>query len=75
MSCGYRQRNPGPLYRQNTSVQRGNYQTDRRNMQQAHKLNPQIPEFQPRNTDERQKSEQISMHTERAMVNTLNQEN
>jgi len=44
-------------------------------MQQAHKFNPQIPEFQPRNTDEKQRSEQVSMHTERSMVNSPNQEN
>jgi hypothetical protein len=44
-------------------------------MQQAHKLNLQIPEFQQRNIVERQRSEQVGMHTERSMVNNPNQEN
>jgi hypothetical protein len=60
---GYRQSNPGTPYRQNASVRQLNYQADRRNMQQVHELNPQMPEFQPRNMDERQRSEQVSMHT------------
>ena len=72
---GHRQGNPGPPYRQNTSERRRSYQADRGNMQQAHELNPQIPEFQPRHIDERQRSEQVGMHTERAMVNNPNQEN
>lgn len=72
---GYKQSNPGPSYRQNTSVSRRNYQEGRRSMQQAHELNPQTPEFQPRNRDELQRSEQVSMHTERRMVNNPNQEN
>jgi len=72
---GYRQSNPGPPYRQNTSVQRCNYQKDRRTMRQAHKLNHQIPEFWLRNTDERQRSEQVGMYTEGTMVNNPNQEN
>jgi hypothetical protein len=38
-------------------------------------LDPQIPEFQPRNTDGRQRPEQVGMHTERTMVNNPSQEN
>jgi len=34
-------------------------------MQWAHELNPQILEFQPRNTDARQRSEQVGMHAHR----------
>jgi len=72
---GYQQRKRGPLYRQNTSVRRSCCQADRRNMQKVHELNPQIPEFQPRNTDGGQMSEQVGMHTERSVVNNPNQEN
>ena len=68
---GYRKSNPGPSYRKNTSVRRRNYQEGRRSMQQGHELNSQTPEFQPRNRDELQ----VSMHTERRMVNNPNQEN
>jgi len=71
---GYRQSNPGPSYRQNTSVRRRNYLEGRMGMQQRHELNPRTPEFQPQNRDELQRSEQVSMHTERRMVNNPNQE-
>ena len=72
---GYRQRNSGPPYRRNTSVRRRNYQRDGGNKRQAHGLNPKIPEFRPRNMDERQRSEQVNTHTERSKVNNSNQEN
>jgi len=72
---GYRRSDSGTPYRQNTPVRRCNYQADRRNMRQARKLNSRIPEFQPRHIDERQRSEQVSMHTERPTVNNPNQEN
>jgi hypothetical protein len=72
---GYRQSNPGPSYRQNTSDRRRNYPEGKKNMLQGHELNPQTPEFQPRKRDELQRSEQVSMHTKRRMVNNPNQEN
>ena len=72
---GYRRSDSGTPYRQNTPVRRCNYQADRRNMRQARKLNSRIPEFQPRHIDERQRSEQVSMHTERSTVNNPNREN
>jgi hypothetical protein len=75
VNYGYRKGNPRTPHRKNTSDRRRNYQTDRRNMQQAHELNPQIPEFQPRNIDERQRYGQVGVHTQRSMVNNPNQEN
>ena len=72
---GYRQSDPGTPYRQNTPMRQRNYQADRGNMRQAHELNPRIPEFQPRHSNVRQRSEQESMNTERPTVNNPNQEN
>jgi hypothetical protein len=72
---GYRQNNPGHQYRQNTSVRRRNYPADRGNTRQTNELNPHMPEFQPRDRDGRQRSEQTNMYTERSMVISSNQEN
>jgi hypothetical protein len=71
---GYRQSKTGPPHRQDAPDRRRNYHADRRNTQQTHELNPQIPEFQPRNTDGRQRLEQTSMQAER-VTNRSNQEN
>jgi hypothetical protein len=72
---GYWQNNPGMPHRQITSETRRSCHADRRNTLQIHELNPQIPEFQPRNMDERQGFEQNTMHAERSTVKGPNQEN
>ena len=71
---GYRQGNSGHPHRRSTSFRRHTCQRGRRNVRQAHELSPQIPECPLRNTGERQRSEQVGMHTERSVVDNPNQE-
>jgi hypothetical protein len=72
---GYRQNNSSTPPRRNVADRRRSYYTDNRGVQQAHELNPQVPEFQSRNMEERQRSEEAGVHTARSMANHLNQEN
>jgi len=72
---GYRQSNPGPLHRQSTSVRRSDFQTDRSDRQQAHKIN--LPDTRIPAEEHRRKTKvRTSTHTRRKIdVNNLNKEN
>jgi hypothetical protein len=72
---GYQQGSGGSPYRQRTQYRGRNYQTDRRNAQQTRELNPQIPEFQPRNRGARRESEEAVIRAERSGGTNHNQEN
>jgi hypothetical protein len=48
---------------------------EKRPAQQSRDLNPQSPEFQPRNAFERQRTEQVAMSAGITGANDQNQEN
>ena len=51
---GYRQNNSSTPPRRNMADRRRGYYTDNRGVQQTHELNPQVPQLQSRNKEERQ---------------------
>ena len=71
----YRQGNSEFPRERGAPFRRRNYQPDRRDARQPHDLNPHLPEFEPRNAYERQRAEQVAMHTGRPGTNHPNQEN
>ena len=72
---GYWQGSSGSPRERGASFRRRDCQSDRRDARRPHDLNPHLPEFEPRDSHERQRAEQVAMHRGRPGTDHSNQEN